>query len=171
MVLTHAWGTFTFHFNLQGFSKTQRNGHPTIYWSCSAPCGPPVMMMHPCKMNHPFTNCAAIINEEDVEAVGTTGSETKRDAELCLLTASGFYGRGKVENLGEIDEYPWRSGASALTLTAHTFLLIFVGVSSPLRFSRVFQFAAVTNPQMQGKAILHSKGKSGLWWTHTDPCN
>lgn len=160
MVLTHAWRTFTFHFNLQDFPKTPRNGLPTIYWSCSAPCGPPVMMMHPCKMNHPFTNCAAIINEEDAEAVGTTGSETKRDAELCLLTANW-----------EIDEYPWRSGASALTLTAHTFLLIFVGVSSPLRFSRVFQFAAVTNPQMQGKAILHSKGKSGLWWTHTDPCN
>lgn len=36
----------------------------------------------------------AISNGADVEAVVTTGSETKRDAELtemCLLTASGFY--------------------------------------------------------------------------------
>lgn len=51
-------------------------------------------------MTHMFTNCAAIFNE-DVEAVGTTGRETKRNAdltELCLLTASGFYSRGKVEN-------------------------------------------------------------------------
>lgn len=57
------------------------------------------------------------LNGEDIEVVGTAESETHREAdltELCLLLASGFYGRRKVENLGEIDEYPWRSGASAL---------------------------------------------------------
>lgn len=132
------------------------------------------MMMRLCETNHTFTNCAAIFNGEDVKAVRTSGSKTKSDAdltELCFLTASGFHGRGKVENLGEIDEYPWRSGASALTQTAHTFLLIFVGISSPLRFSGVFQFAAVTNPPTQGKGIPHSKGKSGLRWTHADPCD
>lgn len=132
------------------------------------------MMMHLCKPSHTFTNCAAIFNGEDVEVVGMTGSETKRKrqiSQLCLLTASGFYGRGKVENLEEIDEYPWRSGTSALTQTAHAFLLIFVGDSSPLCFSPVFLFAAVTNLQTQGKAIRHSKGKSGLGWTHADLCD
>lgn len=59
--------------------------------------------------------------------------ETKRGSEkeilesLCLLLASGFYGRGKVENLREIDEYPWYAGTHALTQSTHTFLLIFVG--------------------------------------------
>lgn len=36
-----------------------------------------------------------------------------------------------MENLSEIDEYPWHAGTHALRQTAHTFLLIFVGVSSP----------------------------------------
>lgn len=72
MVLTHAWRTFTFHFNLQDFSKMKRNGLPTIYWSCSRRRGPPFVMTHLCKTNQTFTNCAAIFNGEDVKAVGTT---------------------------------------------------------------------------------------------------
>ncbi len=75
------------------------------------------------------------MRREGREAGGMTGSETKRGRKkqilqsLCLLLASGSYGRGKVENLSEIDEYPWHAGADALTQSSPTFPLIFVGVS------------------------------------------
>ena len=120
--------------------------------------------------------------------------ETKRGREilrsLCLLLASGLYGRGKVENLREIDEYPWHAGIHTLTTSTHMFLFIFLGfplpsyhlcfsalLSSPLLFSpfplfpccclHFFPFSVVTNPVPQGKNIPHSKGKKAL--TH-DSC-
>lgn len=84
--------------------------------------------------------------KEAGETGGKTENETKRGREkqilqsLCLLLASGFYGRGKVENLREIDEYPWHAGTHALTQSTHTFLFIFVGVSLSLHSTPILSY-------------------------------
>lgn len=108
--------------------------------------------------------CSKLQSWEKIVKQAARQSEKQRGKEkqilqsLCLLLAPGFYGKRKVENLREIDEYPWH----ALTQTAHTFLLFFVGVflSSPLLcLFHVFPFSTVTNSVQQGKDIPYSKGK------------
>lgn len=42
----------------------------------------------------------------DSESEQKEGRKKQILQSLCLLLASGFYGRRKVENLREIDEYP-----------------------------------------------------------------